>query len=86
MEPLLKLNVIIDRLDWVIGGGGDDFLWAGFTPYLRPLVSHQPLCGVGIVSQSVFDSYLIKVFLSLGPFCFKPRLLTHLSPGERHDS
>jgi hypothetical protein len=56
MEPLLKLNVIIDRLDWVIGGGGDDVVWAGITPCLRPLVSHQPLCGVGIVSQSVFGS------------------------------
>jgi hypothetical protein len=56
MEPLLKLNVIIDRLDWVIGGGGDDVVWAGVTPCLRPLVSRQPLCGVGIVSQSVFGS------------------------------
>jgi hypothetical protein len=56
MEPLLKLNVIIDRLDWVIGGGGDDVVWAGVTPCLHPLVSRQPLCGVGIVSQSVFGS------------------------------
>jgi hypothetical protein len=86
MEPLLKLNVIIDRLDWVISGVGDGVVWAGITPYLHPLMSRQPLCGVGIVSQSVFDSYLIKVFLSLGPFCFVPRLLTHLSPRERHDS
>jgi hypothetical protein len=82
MEPLLKLNVIIDRLDWVISGAKDDVVWAGITPCLHPLVSRQPLCGVGIVSQSVFGSYLIKVLSSLGPFCFAPRLLTHLSPGE----
>jgi hypothetical protein len=50
MEPLLKLNVIIDQLDWVIGGGRDDVVWARITPYIHPLVSHQPLCGVGIVS------------------------------------
>ena len=56
MEPLLKLNVIIDWLEWVIGGGGDDVMWDGVTPCFRPLVSCQPLCGVGIVSQSVFGS------------------------------
>jgi hypothetical protein len=56
MEPLLKLNVIIDWLDWVISGGRDDVMWASVTHCLRPLVSHQPLCGVGIVSQSVFGS------------------------------
>jgi hypothetical protein len=56
MEPLLKLNVIIEQLDWVIGGCVDDVVWAGVTPCLHPLVSCKPLCGVGIVSQLVFGS------------------------------
>ena len=86
MEPLLNLNVIIDRLDWVIGGGGDDLMWTSVTSCIHHLVSRQPLCGVGIVSQSVFGSYLIKVFLILGPFCFAPRLLMHPSPRECYDS
>jgi hypothetical protein len=56
MEPFLKLNVIIDRLDWVIGGDGNDVVWAGVTPCLHPLVSCQHLGGVGIVSLLVFGS------------------------------
>jgi len=42
MEPMLSYNVIMDWLAWMIGGVGDDVVWAGITPCLCPLMSRQP--------------------------------------------